>query len=437
MGNETRPKIIMKPIITKMLCSGVLLLSFFTAFAESITYDGIVYNILSEDEKTVEVGCNDSSSIAGDVTIPETINYNGSDYKVNSIGKNAFFNCSSITSINIPSSVTSIGNYALYGCSALSSIDIPTSVTAIGESVFKNCTSLTAFELPNSITSISYGMFSGCSALKSIVIPNSVTSIDWDAFSDCSALSSIELPNSVNSIGVAFRNCNSLSSINIPSSVSDINRCAFDDCMSLREINVNEENQNYFSADGVLCSKVNATLVRCPTAKAGEFTIPSSVTSIGRSSFYDCSLLTSLVIPASVTSIDVMAFEKCGLKKIYCHSTQPFEFHDSFYYNYDITVYVPTGYATAYKAVAPWNKLNIIEMDYSGVNDINDESDFNVSVNEGAIVVNGIHGELQVNVYDISGKKVYSGFSGYINGLKRGMYIVQVANKSIKVMLDQ
>ena len=68
-----------------------------------------------------------------------------------SIGKYAFRNCSSLTSITIPDNVTSIGKYAFYKCSSLKSITIPDSVTRIGYSAFYGCYSLTSvtFENPN------------------------------------------------------------------------------------------------------------------------------------------------------------------------------------------------------------------------------------------------------------------------------------------------
>jgi surface protein len=54
-----------------------------------------------------------------------------------------FYNCYSLTSITIPSSVTSLGGSAFYGCTRLVSVTIPASVTSIGDSAFKNCASLT------------------------------------------------------------------------------------------------------------------------------------------------------------------------------------------------------------------------------------------------------------------------------------------------------
>lgn len=74
--------------------------------------DGIYYNITSAGS-TVEVA---QASYVGDVTIPSTVTYEGTTYKVTKIGKRAFKNCSGLTSITIPNSITYIGEAAFYDC---------------------------------------------------------------------------------------------------------------------------------------------------------------------------------------------------------------------------------------------------------------------------------------------------------------------------------
>ena len=121
----------------------------------------------------------------------------------------------------IPSTLRSVtvtgGNIlcgAFYNCSMLSSITIPDSVTGIGYRAFYNCSSLTSITIPDSVTSIGSVAFAECSSLKSITIPDSITTIDSSAFSRCSSLTSITIPDSVTSIGdYAFRECSSLTSV--------------------------------------------------------------------------------------------------------------------------------------------------------------------------------------------------------------------------------
>ena len=285
---------------------------------------------------------------------------------VKGIGAYAFYECSSLTSVTIPNSVTSIGELAFHG-SGLTSVTIPNSVTSIGSRAFAYCSSLTSVAIPNSVTSIGCDAFWGCpsltsisvesgntkydsrdnckgiietetntliagcqnttipnsvtsignwafyycSSLTSIDIPNSVTSIGNEAFNGCSSLISVTIPNSVTSIGVyAFWGCSGLTSVTIGNSVTSIGNGAFRDCPSLASISVESGNTKYDSRDncnGIIETETNNLIFGCQNT-----TIPNSVTSIGEAAFEYCSSLTSIDIPNSVTSIGNYAFAWCS-----------------------------------------------------------------------------------------------------------------------------
>ena len=124
------------------------------------------------------------------------------------IGKNAFFKCISLTSINIPDSVTSIGDCAFNACESLTNINIPNSVTSIGAGAFRGCISLANINIPDGVTSIGDWAFNACESLTSIIIPDSVTSIGAGAFFRCWTLRNINIPNSITSIEEgAFVDC--------------------------------------------------------------------------------------------------------------------------------------------------------------------------------------------------------------------------------------
>ena len=107
------------------------------------------------------------------------------------LGDYVFFDCSGLTSLTLPSSVTKIGCYALSNCIGLTSSTLPSSVTEIGEHAFLNCRGLTNFTIPSGVTSIGTSAFFCCYGLISLTIPSSVTSIGGFAFNDCSGLTSI------------------------------------------------------------------------------------------------------------------------------------------------------------------------------------------------------------------------------------------------------
>jgi hypothetical protein len=105
----------------------------------------------------------------------------------------AFMNCSSLTSIVIPNSITSIEEYAFYGCSKLTSITIPNGVASIERRTFYSCNSLTGVTIPNSVTSIKEEAFSGCRSLTSVTIPNSISSIERRGFGGCTSLTTVKV----------------------------------------------------------------------------------------------------------------------------------------------------------------------------------------------------------------------------------------------------
>ena len=108
-----------------------------------------------------------------------------------SIGNDAFYRCSGLTSVMIGDGVTSIGYRAFSYCSGLTSVTIPDSVTRIGDYAFYNCSGLTSVTIPDSVTSIGDYTFYDCSGLRSIKIPDGVTSIGDNAFYKCSGLTTI------------------------------------------------------------------------------------------------------------------------------------------------------------------------------------------------------------------------------------------------------
>ena len=298
-------------------------------FAEDFEVDGIYYNITSSTDKTVAVTYRGpyyysySDEYSGAVTIPESVTYSGNTYSVTSIGYGAFFGCSSLTSVEIPNSVTSIGYVAFRSCS-LTSVVIPNSVTSIESSAFCECSSLTSVVIPNSVTSIGDYAFSYCSSLTSVVIPNSVTSIGDDAFSSCYNLTSVEIPNSVTSIGnSAFEYCESLTSVEIPNSVTSIGSYAFNGCSSLTSVEIPNSVTSIGGYAFSDCSRLTSVVIGNNVTSILDWAfghcssltsvvIGNSVTSIGVNAFWDCSSLTSVEIPNSVTSIGVGAFRYCS-----------------------------------------------------------------------------------------------------------------------------
>jgi hypothetical protein len=169
----------------------------------------------------------------GAVAIPSTLGGNA----MVAIGYKAFYNCTSLTTVSIPDSVTSIGDWAFQACTSLTSVFMPDSVTSIGTGAFFHCFSLTSVMISSNISSIRDFTFAGCTYLDSLTIPNSVTSIGDYAFSYCRSLTSMTIPNNVTSVEHAsFEYCTSLTSITMGTNVSSIGSYAFQSCSDLTSI---------------------------------------------------------------------------------------------------------------------------------------------------------------------------------------------------------
>jgi len=356
----------------------------------------IYYNYIKYG-KELEVTSAENIKYKNSVVIPIEVTYKNQTSKVTSIGNDAFFKCSGLTSVTIPNSVTRIGDDAFAYCSGLTSVTIPNSVTRIGYRAFSSCSGLTSIKvesgntsydsrdncnaiietesntliagcqsttIPNSVTSIGGYAFRGCSGLTSVTIGNSVTSIGDFAFGGCSGLTSVTIPNSVTTIGAfAFQGCSGLTSVAIGSSVTRIRLRAFYGCNGLTSVTIPNSVTSIGSEAFAYCSGLTSV------------TIPNSVTSIGQSAFYGCNGLTSVTIPNSVTSIEKYAFSGCiGLTSVTSEIENPFDINDNTFSDdtySNAKLYVPAGKTNKYKAAEGWQRFaSIAEASSSGINDV-------------------------------------------------------------------
>lgn len=247
--------------------------------------EGLLYQRNSDGLGFTVVGIGTNTDT--EIVIPETYK----DLPVTGIGNSAFANCSSLTSIVIPGSVTMICERAFFSCSSLTSISIPDGVTSIGRYAFDYCSSLTSITIPGSVTSIDDWAFANCSSLNAVYISDLAAWCNIDFGVDCNPLTyakslyingelttDIVIPDGVTRLsGSIFEGFTGLTSVVIPGSVKYWEWRPFKDC-------------------------TNLTCV----------TIENGVTRIGDSAFWGCSSLPSVTIPTSVTSINEFAFYNCS-----------------------------------------------------------------------------------------------------------------------------
>lgn len=220
--------------------------------------------VINKDEYSSEI--NNGVPFYDGVVIPNT---------VNTIGESAFHS-QSVLGVLIFPGIQTIGNEAFYGCTNLSSVNLPDTITNIGEYAFANCASLASIVIPQNITEIKSATFLGCAGLETISIPNSVTSICEAAFSGCEYLQTINIPSNLTTVGVgAFYGCSRLVTFPVSENTTSIGANAFNGCA-------------FTSAE-----------------------IPSGIKKIEDKTFYDCKNLTIVSIPNSVTNIGQKAFCNC------------------------------------------------------------------------------------------------------------------------------
>jgi len=325
----------------------------------------------------------------------------------NSIGDYMFYNCTQLTSVSLPLTVTLIGEYAFAGCSKIDSLELPNSISTITDNAFNACTELVSVMLPNNLTLLSENVFSNCSALKSITIPNNVTSISDGAFSGCSALKTMLIPNSVSSIGAnAFQYCSQLKYLYFPENLSVIGQFAFSGCSSLDSIG-----------------------------------IPVGLTAINLGVFSGCSGLRIVTVPYTVTVIGWNAFSGCSaLTKIYCKSSTPPSVVSNSFTDVNMAtckLYVSRWTINAYRNAAIWGDFtNIIEEVITPVSRISSTGTF--VYNEGeAVVISGVEVGSEINLFSESGTLLASIVADKeivrLNISKGQIYLIQISDKIFKV----
>jgi len=431
-----------------------------------------------------------------------------------SIGDYAFSNCSSLTSLTLPSSTATIGSYAFEYCIGLTSVIIPSSITTIGEQAFYSCTGLTSLILPSSITTIGRYAFSSCTSLKVIKVLSSVpVNLTASGVFSYVNVNTCILRIPIGSID-AYKAANqwkdfkcivegeysSIKTINVsagqlvsaltPTELFTIINLTVTGTIDARDFVVLRDSMinlsildlsgvgvvAYIGTDGTystsnttypemampqnafckqvgfgMIGKLNLISIIMPSSiisigrssfngcsNLKSLTIPSSVNSIGINTFYNCTSLTTIDIPSSVNSIESGAFANCsGLTSISVNSN-PIDLSSSSTVFGSVnkstcTLYVPKGSMSAYQSAMQWKDFtNIIEMITTDLS-INTFEKINLYPNPAtdAFQISGIEGNVTLKLVDINGrsvltKQVTNNESVSVSTLPKGLYIIKL-----------
>lgn len=332
--------------------------------------NGIYYDIVNGKAVVVSGG---SVMYSGDVVIPETVEFGGQHYVVDSIGEWAFNACSGLMSVKLPEKLRVIGRLAFVDCYGLTSISFPASLKVIGDGAFQNCDGLTSLSFPEGMTQIGDGAFQRCGRLETLFFPSTMKSIDWGVFCEsheneygggectCDSIMRIEikgiatwfnsnrfternhhvaapyadlyvngdlltdivLPDTMARIRPAlFYGCKKLHSVVFPNNLKVIDDCAFENCTGIENLELPQgldsiKSSAFSRCKGVKYVNLPQELKYIGMMAFGSCTelisvsFPNKLENIAYGAFESCKSLQSVVLPEGLKSIESCAFQNC------------------------------------------------------------------------------------------------------------------------------
>lgn len=229
----------------------------------------LFFNIVDAKKQYVEITYQGSitsslpSPYTGEITVPSKVKHKNIIYRVVGISKKAFSEATSLRSITLPSGLQSIGDFAFEGCAGLENVVFPGNSVLLGEGTFFRCTSISHITLGSDWTQINLKMFGWSKQLTSIAIPAKCTRI---------------------------QNLKSLK--------------------QLQSIEVDANNPNFTSINGILYNKEKTILLGCPRAYSGKLNVPEGTTNIRWRALIDCPDITEIDLPASLKILSYREFSR-------------------------------------------------------------------------------------------------------------------------------
>lgn len=241
------------------------------------------FNVIDAKKKYVEVTYQGSitsplpSPYTGKITVPSNVKHKNTVYRIVGISKKAFSGAISLKGIVLPSGLLFIDDFAFEGCSALEKIVFPGNSVRFGEGTFFRCTAISQVTLGSDWTEINLKIFRWSKRLTSIAIPAKLRSL---------------------------QNLKSLK--------------------HLQAIEIDPNNPNFASIDGILYNKAKTTLLGCPQRYFGKVRIPEGTTTIRWGAFIDCLHITQVDLPASLKVLSYREFSRMKqLTQIIMRSDKP------------------------------------------------------------------------------------------------------------------
>ena len=257
---------------------------------------GLLLDAVELKKITIKGSGSTPAALCMGATSLETVIFDG---EFTRIGNETFFNCTLLSGIDLPESVTEIGDYAFAQCSSLEYVNHSGKLSYLGSNAFHLASSLRSFEFPETLKSLGAYAFSNCAMLESADL-KWVENIGRNAFENCGLIEKLDLRRVAYTIPAAtFAWCESLTEVKLADTVTYIGEAAFIKCGALTSVRLPRELVTLGASAFYGCERLS------------DIEWGGKLEYIGAQAFSTCNSLKSVTLPASVTTIAENAFEKC------------------------------------------------------------------------------------------------------------------------------
>lgn len=305
-----------------------------------------------------------------------------------------------------PNGVKHIGKNAFYGCRNMREVVLPEGLLSMGENAFYNC-GLFRVSFPSTLTHLPMNCFA-YSGLSSVVVPSTIKSMDGGVFSNCQSLVSAKLPDELPYVAPGtFFNDNILENVNIPAHAKVIGYNSFNNCYKIKKVVIpNEVREIEYRAFGCNFNPYNHGII-------DTLILGRQLATIGSNAFVGQNYIVFIKSKNAVPP--VVSEEGAWMTAVHNNAR----------------VDVPEGSLQAYKSAPIWNMFKSWG-EFAAVNGVENSNPMKYRAADGAIE---FQGEGTVEVYSISGLRIYSGPAARVEVPAKGVYIIRTAGSTAKVAL--
>lgn len=335
------------PKLLLVLC-GVLMGGYASAYDFQVD-DQLFFEVISTSDLTCKLD-SVSANYEGSLTIPEKVPFKAKDLTVISVGTNCIHACTHLKSVVLPGTISTLEEGCFSECVSLQSADIskfnstelssdifkdctsltnvlfPTTVTYLPENFLYGCTGLTKFEIPSWITNIHEGCFYGCTGLSDLKIPEGVQYIGSNALAH-SHMKILSLPSTLQSLGKqACYKMNLDSSLNLPDGLISIRDNCFE-AATIPSITISASVESIgnecfksthidtiiFKEDSPITELGYSTF---ESSTANDIILPSNLEKVGESCFRSCSNLKTIIFPKSLRELGSYSLGALSLESL-------------------------------------------------------------------------------------------------------------------------